>query len=71
MEIYRVIKIYQDPDKMEEINKITEIGAFETDNWIDYYTFKKCVELNDYVEKEDIEALKNNKADFIVFRIDR
>ena len=56
---------------MEEINKITGIDAFETDNWVDYYTFEECEKLKNYVEKEEIEALKHKEADFIVFRLDR
>lgn len=71
MVIYRVIKIFQDPEAMEEINKITRIDAFETDNWVDYYTFEECEKLKNYVEKEEIEALKHKEADFIVFRLDR
>lgn len=71
MVIYRVIKIFQDPEAMEEINKITGIDAFETDNWVDYYTLEECEKLKNYVEKEEIEALKHNEADFIVFRLDR
>ena len=71
MVIYRVIKIFQDPEAMEEINKITGIDAFETDNWVDYYTFEECEKLKNYVEKEEIEALKHKEADFIAFRLDR
>ena len=71
MVIYRVIKIFLNPEEMEIVNVLTEIDAFETDNWVDYYTFEECEKLKNYVEKEEMEALKHNEADFIVFRLDR
>ena len=71
MVIYRVIKIFLNPEEMEIVNVLTEIDAFETDNWVDYYTFEECEKLKSYVEKEELEALKHNEADFIVFRLGR
>lgn len=71
MVIYRVIKIFLNPEEMEIVNVLTGIDAFETDNWVDYYTFKEYEKLKSYVEKEELEALKHNESDFIVFRLDR
>ena len=58
------------PDEMENVNKITGLDIYETDNWVDYYEIKSHKKLYKYVSKEEIKALKNGEADYIAFRID-
>ncbi|DAB16879.1 TPA: hypothetical protein CPT98_07160 [Candidatus Gastranaerophilales bacterium HUM_19] len=70
MIIDKVITIWLDSDAMEEINKITGIDAFSTDNWVDYSVVEGYSDLKQYVTNENLEALKNGKADYIAFRID-
>ena len=70
MIIDKVIVSYQQPDDMEAINRITGLEYDNTDNWVDYGTFKEHPILNKFVEEEEGIALKNGTADFIAFRID-
>ena len=40
MIINKVIVSYQNPDNMEQINKLTSLDFDHTDNWVDYSTFE-------------------------------
>ena len=71
MYIYRVIQSLQDFEDMEEINFITGINQFETDNWCDLSEFEDYPQLCKFVENDAIEALKNNECDYIIFRINK
>lgn len=67
--IDKVITSLQKPYDMEEINRITGIDSFSTDNWVDYSVFKMFPDLKQYLTNEELEALKNGKADYIAFRL--
>lgn len=71
MVIYKVIQSLQDVEDMENINKITGLDQFETDNWCDLSEFDEHSELKQYVTEEEFEAIKNGNTDYIAFRIDR
>ncbi len=68
--INKVITSFQDVDDMEEINIITGLNRFNTDNWCDISEFEEHPELKMYISDEEFNALKNNEADYIAFRID-
>ncbi len=78
-EIDRVITVYLDPDKMEEVNIASGFGVseFETSNWCDLSVFeydatldKDTKKLIDYITPEQYKALKDGQADYIVFKLD-
>lgn len=71
MFIYKVIQSLQDVDDMEKINRITGLDDFETDNWCDFGEFEEYPELKQFVTEEEYNALKNENADYVAFRIDR
>ena len=68
--IDKVITSRQKPDDMEVINDITGLEFWNTDNWCDKGEFEEYPELEQFVEKEELNALKEGKADYIAFRID-
>ena len=68
--IDKVITSRQKPDDMEVINDITGLEFWNTDNWCDLGEFEEYPELEQFVEKEELNALKDGKADYIAFRID-
>ena len=68
--INKVITSFQDVDDMEEINRITGLNLFNTDNWCDLSEFEEHPELKMYVGDEEFNLLKNKEADYIAFRID-
>ncbi len=68
--IDRVITSRQKPDDMEVINDITGLEFWNTDNWCDLGEFEEYPELEQFVETEELNALKDGKADYIAFRID-
>lgn len=70
MIINKVIVSYQNPDNMEQINKLTSLDFDHTDNWVDYSTFEDKLELQKFIDDEKLQALKNGEADYIAFRID-
>lgn len=70
MTIYKVITTYHDFDEMEEINRLTDVSDFNTDNWCDYSCFENSPKLKDFITQTEFEALETNQADFIVFRLD-
>lgn len=70
MMISRVITSLQDPDNMEKINTITGLNAFDTDNWCDLSQFEQYPKLKRYITKEELKVLKEEKAEYIAFRID-
>lgn len=67
-DIKKVVTVYHDWDKMEEINRITEMSEFNTDNWCDKATFEAYPELYSYISAKDKALL--DKIDFVVFRLD-
>lgn len=71
MIIYSVITSYHDFDEMEEINRLTGVSDFNTDNWCNYSCFEDEPKLKNYITKAELEALKTNQADYIAFRLDR
>ena len=68
--IDKVITSFQDVDKMEEINRITGLSLFNTDNWCDLSEFEEHEELQNFITKNEFDALKNGNADYIAFRLD-
>ena len=70
MQIDKVIVSLQEPDKMEEINTITGLNVFDTDNWCDISQFEVYPKLKKYITKEELKALKDKSADYIAFRIE-
>ena len=70
MYINKVITSLQEPDNMEKINTITGLNVFDTDNWCDLSQFECTPELKKFVREEELQALKDKKADYIAFRID-
>lgn len=70
MIIDKVIVSLQELDTMEEINKITGLNVFDTDNWCDLSQFEQYPKLRKYITKEELKALKDKKADYIAFRLD-
>ena len=68
--IDKVITSRQKPDDMEEINDITGLEFWNTDNWCDLGEFEEYPELEQFVEKDELNALKEGNADYIAFRID-
>ena len=69
--IDKVITSRQKPDDMEKINEITGLELWmNADNWCDKGEFEEYPELEQFVEKEELNALKEGKADYIAFRID-
>ena len=55
---------------MEKINTITGLNAFDTDNWCDLSQFEQYPKLKRYITKEELKVLKEEKAEYIAFRID-
>lgn len=70
MIIDKVIMSLQKPYDMEEINRITNLDFDNTDNWVDFSTFKEYPKLSKFISAEELEALQNKEADYIAFRID-
>lgn len=70
MIIDKVIMSLQKQDEMETINSITGLDFDTTDNWVDYATFKEHPKLKKFIDKEELKALKDGKADYVAFRID-
>lgn len=68
--IDKVITSFQDVDKMEEINRITGLSLFNNDNWCDLSEFEEHEELQNFITKNEFDALKNGNADYIAFRLD-
>lgn len=66
----KVITSLQKSDAMEQINTITDINVFATDNWVNLSTFEDNPELKDFVSDYEYDALQNGDADYIAFRID-
>ena len=69
----KVKQIFLDIELMEELNKITGLDAFETDNWCDFYTIEqlRSTKLTEQITQEIYNDLKNKTIDYIVFRLDR
>ena len=70
MIIDKVIMSLQKPDDMETINSITGLDFDNTDNWVDYAVFEEHPKLKKFIDKEELKALKEGKADYVAFRID-
>lgn len=66
----RVITSMQKPDAMEQINTITGMNVFVTDNWVSFSTFEDNPELKNFVSDYEYDELQNGNADYIAFRID-
>ena len=70
MHINKVITSFQDVDSMENINILTGLDAFSTDNWCDLGEFEEIQELNKFITEEELQVLKDNSAEYIAFRLD-
>lgn len=68
--INKVITSLQDADNMQEINTITGLDMFKTDNWVDLSEFEDNPELRKFVSDSEYDALLNGEANYIVFRFD-
>ncbi|MCD7740502.1 MAG: hypothetical protein LUH11_04050 [Candidatus Gastranaerophilales bacterium] len=68
--INKVITSLQDCDFMEQINTITGLNIFSTDNWVDIEKFEEHPELKKFITNEEFTALLNGNADYIAFRLD-
>jgi len=68
--ISRVITSLQDWECMEEINSLTGLSNFNTDNWINLETFLENPKLKKFISENEFELLANNEADYIAFRIE-
>lgn len=67
MNIYRVVLSIQDYDTMEKINKITGSCEFNDENWVNLEGIEQFPELLEYITDEQLNALKNNEIDTVVF----
>lgn len=69
----KVKQIFLDIELMEELNKITGLDAFETDNWYDFYAIEqlRSTKLTEQITQEIYNDLKNKTIDYVVFRLDR
>ncbi len=70
MKTDKVITSLQDWEDMEEINTITGLNIFSTDNWVDIGEFEEHPELKKFITEEELTALTNGNADYIAFRLD-
>lgn len=70
MYINRVITNSQDVESMENINILTGLDEFSTDNWCDLGQFEEVPELRKFITDEEFQALKDKSAEYIVFRMD-
>ncbi len=70
MYINRVITSSQDVESMENINILTGLDEFSTDNWCDLGQFEEVPELRKFITDEEFQALKDKSAEYIVFRMD-
>ncbi len=68
--IFKVITSDQKWENMEQINNITGVEPFDTDNWCDLDQFELHPELKTFISEEEFQALKDNQADYVAFRID-
>ena len=69
MIINKVITSTQEPDNMERINTIIGLNIFDTDNRCDLSQFEQYPKLRKYITKEELKALKDKNADYILFRM--
>lgn len=70
MYINKVITSFQDVESMENINILTGLDEFSTDNWCDLGQFEEISELSKFITDEEFQALKDKSAEYIVFRMD-
>ena len=70
MHVDKVYTVLLKPDDMEKVNKLTGINPFATDNWCGLWLFSEIPELYDFVSKDEIKLLEDEKADYIAFRLD-
>ena len=70
MHVDKVYTVLLKPDNMEKVNKLTGINTFATDNWCCLWLFAEVPELYDFVSKDEIKLLEDEKADYIAFRLD-
>ena len=70
MYINRVITSSQDVESMENINILTGLDEFSTDNWCDLGQFEEIHELSKFITDDEFQALKDKSAEYIVFRMD-
>ena len=70
MYINKVITSFQDVESMENINILTGLDEFSTDNWCDLGQFEEVPELRKFITDEEFQALKDKSAEYIVFRMD-
>lgn len=70
LQIDRVITKRLKPEKMQEVNKITQIDIFASDNWCNKWQFDETPQLAEFVTTAELFAIQNNNADYIAIRLD-
>lgn len=70
MRICKIISVLLNADNMEEVNDLTGVADFNTDNWCDKSDFKRIPKLYEYLDSYEKEILNNNQVDYVVFRLE-
>ena len=70
MHVDKVYTVLLKTDDMEKVNKLTGLNKFATDNWCRLWIFEEVPELYDFVSKDEIKLMEDEKADYIAFRLD-
>ncbi len=66
----KVVTVQLDPDTMEELNWLTGINPFGTDNWVSKAGFEDYPNIKKLVSDEQYNAIMEGDIDYIAFRID-
>lgn len=70
MQIDKVVTVLCNWEDMQEINELTGIDEFATDNWCDKTDFIENKDLCNYIGNDEFKAIMNNEIDYIAFRVD-
>lgn len=68
--IDRIAVVYLEPNKMEEVNLLSDIYPNHEVNFVDKSTFEYTPKLKDYIDDSVYKVLINGDIDYIVFRLD-
>ena len=69
MIIDKVVRIYLDPDNLEEVMKSLSLPAFDTECWCEYEEVTKNIVARKFITPDVFTALRSGQIDFIVFKL--
>ena len=69
MIVDKVVRIYLDPDNLEEVMESLSLPAFDTECWCEYEEVSKNTIARKFITPDIFTALRSRQIDFIVFKL--